>query len=105
LASTVRPPKELPCGAPGHLHASTAFSAFIVYPQKRPSSARIANADAMAPVPTVTPDSALGRCRCRCRIDDQPFKMVRVMRQAGAGYDIAIDCAKKQGMNCPDITV
>ena len=38
-------------------------------------------------------------------IDGQPVKMLHVMRHAGVGYDIAIDCAKKQGMNLPGIAM
>jgi hypothetical protein len=38
---------------------------------------------------------------CRRWIDDQPLKILQGIRQAGAGHDTAIDCAKKQGMNLP----
>lgn len=38
---------------------------------------------------------------CRRCIDDQPCEIVQVMSQVGGGYDPAIDCAKKQGMNLP----
>jgi hypothetical protein len=65
MVAIVRKRTRQPCAssasvtsAVGQRHASAPLTALIVYPRKRPSKARMANADAIGSTATVTPDSA-----------------------------------------------